>query len=150
MRSGGTSVTVSGLKEFESALARADAESGEIIFGFFEGVSSDLLREGRSLMRSQLVGDDLSGKLEGSWKADAGSPTKPWIRVSFGGDDIPYAGWWEFGGTTNSSRGDTTRQFIKAGRSLYVTAAKNAEAIRAGQLKVLDALVAIIAGGSDV
>lgn len=31
----------------------------------------------------------------------------------------PYAGWWEFGGSTHSSRGNPDREFEHEGRTMY-------------------------------
>lgn len=101
--------------------------------------------ETRERMDSQFVTPraDRSGRLLASVRAK-GSPTE--INVTIGGPDVRYAGWWEFGGDTNSPRGNTQREFIKSGRSLYPAAAYKREEIDALMQAVMEKIERICGG----
>lgn len=100
--------------------------------------------ETRSRMADQMVSDDRSGRLEGSVKPK-GTATS--ISVTIGNRQTPYAGWWEFGGWTKSPIGDTNREIVQGGRTLYPAVANQRPAIHAMLEGVATKVAKIIAGG---
>lgn len=125
-RRGGFSIEVSGDEAARAALMRAAGELEAEVTGVHKQAAEMIELDTRDLMADQMVSDERTGKLEGSIK---GTGTATQIKVTVGGRNIPYAGWWEFGGSTKSPIGDTNREIVPGGRSLYPAFVRNREAI---------------------
>lgn len=59
--------------------------------------------------------------------------------VEFGGDR-PYRYWWEWGGSTSSSRGDTQRKIVKGGRTVFPAWRARKKALQARAQARLEAM----------
>lgn len=117
-RTGGFHIQVSGDEAARAALIRAAGELQAEVAAVHKEVAGMIERETKTLMAEQMVSDDRTGRLERSVKGK-GTPTQ--IKVTIGGRNVPYAGWWEFGGWTKSPIGNTHREIIQGGRSLFPT-----------------------------
>lgn len=133
----GISIHAEGLRELQARLREADRALPKLIrLGLNEIVNVILLPRVREKMERAFVlpvgakkptGLFRGGKL--SQKTRATSQQREG-RITEGGATTAYAGWWEFGGSTHSSRGDTTRPFIHEGRTLYPALAESTPEIR--------------------
>jgi hypothetical protein len=143
-RSGIIAIQETGSREFIAALRTADAQLASEIAAAHKAGAEIIARETRARMSDQMVSDDRTGNLERSIKAKG---NRQEINVSIGGSGIPYAGWWEFGGDTKSPLGNTYREFIKEGRSLYPAAAAKREEVEALLLAVLAHIIEVLGRG---
>lgn len=109
-------VQVEGIREFQAALRRADRTLPRELKASMDVIGREILvPEIQDRMKATLRGTG-TGKLLGSVRAV--SQQRAGI-IKEGTARVPYAGWWEFGGHTKSPRGDTSREFIRRGRTLY-------------------------------
>lgn len=144
-------IEVIGIKEFQAALREADAALPRELKRGMDVIGREILLPAIiDRMEGQFV---LSrGEKKKSHNARDGSLLKSLRAVSEqragvikeGNARVPYAGWWEFGGTTHSSRGDTSREFIKEGRSVYPALDAKTEEIELEMNHLLARLARII------
>lgn len=155
-------IEVDGLRELQARLRAADkALPREIRLGLNEIVNVIMLPAIREKMESLFVLPlgTIGGKQVKSLSASHAWRTGKLLartratsqqrlgQITEGTAAQPYAGWWEFGGNTHSSRGLTDRQFIHEGRTLYPTLAEKTPEIRLAASRMMDHL-ADIANGS--
>lgn len=146
-------IELSGLRELQARLREADAAlPREIRLGLNEIVNVIMLPRIREKMEREFVlpigkkkpsGKFRSGKLA---QRTRGTSQQRLGQITEGSAAQPYAGWWEFGGTTHSSRGFTDRTFIHEGRTLYPTLAEATPEIRLAATAMMDRLAAIVDG----
>lgn len=137
-------VSISGDEEAIAALHAAEAELGPMILAAHTEASSLIAGETRRRMRAEYVSESTTGKLAASVQPKA---TERTIAVTVGNRKTPYAGWWEFGGSTKSPIGNTNRTIERGGRALFPAAAALREPIYAMLDRVSDRIVTIIARG---
>lgn len=113
-------VVVVGLREFQAAVRRAAVTKPKVMREGLNEVGEVVVHYAIPLMESEFVTDPRqprTGKLEGSVRAQS---TAREGRVIEGYPSrVPYAGWWEFGGSTKRKAGGMNRTWNKRGRSLY-------------------------------
>jgi hypothetical protein len=139
-------VRLDGAREFTYAVKTSAAALVPLITTFHREASEMIADETRRRMSEQFVtpASERSGRLLGSVKAKH-TPTE--INVQIGGGDILHAGWWEFGGDTNSPVGNTQREFIPGGRSLYPAAAAKRDEIDVMAMAVVTKIEGILGRG---
>lgn len=128
MAGSGIGIKVSGDKAARAALLAAAGQLQGEVAAVHKQAARMIEQDTRSMMGDQMVTSDRSGRLERSIK---GTGTATEIKVTLGNRSTPYAGWWEFGGFTKSPIGNTNREIVPGGRSLYPSVAKNRTAIYA-------------------
>lgn len=80
-------------------------------------VAKVVAAETKRRMEMQFVDSNRTGALRRSVRV---TRNKLQALISVGGPKIPYAGWWEFGGSSKSPIwGKGERAYKKAGRSLF-------------------------------
>lgn len=149
-------IEIQGLREMQARLREAGAAlPREIRLGLNEIVNVIMLPRIREKMEAQFVlplgkkkpsGMFRSGKLAQRTRATSQQRLG---QITEGGAAQPYAGWWEFGGSTHSSRGMTTREFLHEGRTLYPTLAESTPEIKLAADEMMERLAAIANGGGD-
>lgn len=144
-------IEMTGLRELQARLREADrALPREIRLGLNEIVNVIMLPAIHAKMQAQFVlplgkkkpgGKARSGKLASRTR---GTSQQRLGQITEGSAAQPYAGWWEFGGTTHSSRGMTQRTFIHEGRTLYPTLAEKTPEIKLAAVAMMDRLAALV------
>lgn len=147
----GVSIEVSGLREMQARLRAADkAFPREIRITLNEITNVILLPRVRAKMERAFVlplgnkkpsGKYRSGKLIARTRAV--SQQRAGIVIE-GSALQPYAGWWEFGGSTHSSRGFTDRPFINEGRTLYPALAESKPEIKIAVERMMNKLADMV------
>jgi hypothetical protein len=108
-------VTVSGLAEFSRGLRKLDKDLPKLVRIANNKAANLLISKALPLIPRR------TGRAAGSLKV-ASSRTE--VRVRAGGPRAPYYAWLDFGGRVGR-RKSVKRPFIKEGRFLYPTLAKN-------------------------
>lgn len=154
MAGSGVTIRVEGIKELQRALRTADKMLPRELKRGMDVIAREILLPViASKMEAAFVlplGDKKgthkfrSGKLLESLRAV--SQQRAGI-VKEGVASTPYAGWWEFGGTTHTSRGSGEREFIHEGRTMYPALHETGPAIEAEMEHVMSALRRIIEEG---
>lgn len=146
MASQAYTIKVKGLVEFQRALREADKALPRELKRAMDTIATKILLPLiLAKMEAEFVlplGDKKdhrhrSGKLRASVRAV--SQQRAGI-VKEGVAATPYAGWWEFGGSTHSSRGMTERKFVHEGRTLYPSLYESTPAIALEMDRVLGEL----------
>jgi hypothetical protein len=115
-----TKIRVTGLREFQTRVKHAaDMEPWSMKRGLDE-VGQIVVDNALPMMQSAFVDNPRvphTGKLEGSLRTLS---TPKVGRVMEGYPSrVPYAGWFDFGGSTKRKAGGMNRPFLKRGRVLY-------------------------------
>lgn len=126
-------VEVEGLDELLREVAAAQIELPALISKANADVAYIVMAETRERMQALFVlpASERTGALIHSTYVDE-EPT--FTEAGIGGrtgDGVPYAGWWEYGGDNKSPIGESMREFVKGGRTLYPAIRANREKIRA-------------------
>lgn len=109
-------IVVVGLREFQAELRRADALLPRELKRAFDEIGRVILvPEITRRMRETLV-DKSRTKLLNTVRAVSQQREG---RIIEGKAATPYAGWWEFGGSTKRRIGGVNREFVSSGRTLY-------------------------------
>ena len=132
-----TGIKVIGLRDFQLRIRKAEEYKPALMREGLNEVGQIIVETAVPMMESKFVTDPArrTGALERSVKAR--STTREGRVVAGTPVRVPYAGWWEFGGSTKRKAGGMDRHFFKRGRSLYPALDKQAEAI----YKALDAVL---------
>ena len=105
---------VKGFREFVDGSELLIDKIGEASTKRFEGVIEQVAADVRARV------PHVSGALAGSVSSEIREGK---VLFGFGGDDVPYAGWIEFGGKRVGAYGRVAdRPYIKTGRYLYPAA----------------------------
>jgi len=113
-------IRVEGLNAISRAVRRIDSEAAKGL-RLVGNAAADLLIE-----RTRPEIPAVSGRARGSLKAQS---TRTSARVAVGGSRAPYYPWLDFGGQGRIKGRPTKREFIKGGRYLYPTLAKQSDKI---------------------
>lgn len=137
-------VKVVGLNAFARRVNRAAKTEPRLMKSGLNEVGEIIVHDAVPLMESQFVTDPdrRDGKLADSMRAQ--STTREGRVVLGYPARVPYAGWWEFGGSTKRKAGGMDRKWVKRGRSLYPTLDKDRERITAAMDAVLRRIAEII------
>lgn len=127
----GGAIHVTGLREFRRDLRLAEASLPKELKRAFDEIGREILIP-EILVRFDAALSDKprnrarrSGKLRSSIRAVSKQEEG---RILEGKAASPYAGWWEFGGSTKRRDGGVLRRILPEGRSLYpALEAKQAE-----------------------
>lgn len=103
-------VRITGLRELNAALKRADEDLPKQVRVALNAASEDLVSQTRSRVPKK------SGRAARSYKTAA---TRTAARVRVGGRTARYVPWLEFGGEGRRSGRPSKRPFIREGRYLY-------------------------------
>lgn len=130
-------VKVVGLRAFSRRVNRASKEKPGLMKSGLNEVGEIIVRDAVPFMESQFVTDPSrrDGKLEDSMRAQ--STTREGRVVLGYPARVPYAGWWEFGGSTKRKAGGMDRKWVKRGRSLYPTLDRDMAQVTAAMDAVL-------------
>jgi hypothetical protein len=112
-------VQVIGLRDFQRRVRTAANYEPRIMREGLNEVGSVLLEDIVQDMESQFVTpeDRRTGALTSSVRAL--STAREGRVVAGYPARVPYAGWWEFGGSTKRKAGGMDREWIKKGRTMY-------------------------------
>lgn len=113
-------IRVVGLSQLSRAVRKVDAEAAKQL-RLVGNEAANLLIE----KTSQQI-PTVSGRARSSLKAQS---TRTSARVAVGGSRAPYYPWLDFGGEGRVAGRPGRREFIKGGRYLYPTLAKEGTAI---------------------
>jgi hypothetical protein len=115
--------------ELRAALRECSDDIGDLVFSELEDIAKTIVADVRGRVPR------VTGAAAGSYRARAGG-------IIFGGPDVPYVPWLEFGGAVGGKKA-TIRPRVKGGRYLYPTIAENFADIE----KRVDDLIGIATGG---
>lgn len=110
-------IRVEGLAQISRAINRVDKEAAKQLRLVGNSAAALLIEKTRPEIPS------VSGRARGSLKAQS---TRTSARVAVGGSKAPYYPWLDFGGEGRIKGRPAKREFIKGGRYLYPTLAKQA------------------------
>lgn len=129
-------VQVVNLRELRSGLRAADAALPRELKKAFDEIGDIIVDEAEDLMEQEFVlpAAERTGKLKDSLRSRS---TQKEGRVLSGFKRVPYAGWWEFGGSSKSPRGGI-RPRREAGRAMYPALVSKRDEVRAEAVKVLE------------
>ena len=135
-----------GLKDFQRRVLRARRVQPREMARGLNDVGQVLVENIIPLIEDQLVSDPsrLDHKLEDSVRAQ--STSKDGMVIEGYANRTPYAGWWEFGGSTKRKAGGVDRKFIKRGRAMYPALEKSHEMMTKVLEDVLNRLARIANG----
>lgn len=102
-------IKVEGLREFVRDIKKLDSELPKVLRVALNEAADVVVREARPRVPRR------SGRAAASLKAKS---TRTQVRVSAGGNRVPYYPWLEFGGRVGRKRG-IKRPFLKGGRYLF-------------------------------
>lgn len=149
---GGTTgaIQVDGLNAFQRRLKAADAALPRELKRLFDEVANQIIvpeansRVARYLSTKPENVRRRKGTLEGSVR---GRSQQREGRVILGiGRSNNYAPWWEFGGSTKTSRGGGNRLVYKAGRTLYPALSARRDDVQAALEARITTLAAVLNG----
>lgn len=138
-------IEVVGLKEFAAALRKAEGRLPAEIKEVYNAAGDLVVETAVPMMEQQFV--SVSSRLDGALERSVRSqPTRTEGRVIEGYPSrVPYAGWWEFGGSTKVGGGPRVhRAFIKGGRALFPALRKVAPKITVAMEEAMERLHDII------
>lgn len=124
------SITITGLKEFQTSLRQMDSELPKQIRIALNGVSQLLVDKVRPEIPNR------SGAARASLTARSSQRE---ARIAVGGRKAPYYPWLDFGGKTGINR-SVDRPFFREGRYIYPTLRKNRDHITALMVTALSDL----------
>lgn len=137
-------VQITGLTELRAALKAADAKLPSELRKAMNVITDEIVAPSViHMMVEQFLTprDERKGLLQ---RAVKGSSTSKFGQVKEGSNSVPYAGWWEYGGSTGTSRGTGDREYLKEGRALYPAVVKNAPEIYLAMDHVIEQLASLI------
>lgn len=117
--SGGSKITITGLKEFQASLRKMDADLPKQLRIALNRASEVVIDKARPEVPSK------SGAARASMKVRSSQRE---ARIAAGGRKAPYYPWLDFGGHVGQ-HGKTSRPFYKEGRYIYPALRKNRDQI---------------------
>ena len=116
------SVTVTGFDSMERSLARAAATTPGYVQTALTHAGDIVAQEVMRRMEREfrLARDKRTGALTMSVFHSKSPEAVLGENLMFGKlSDVPYAFWWEYGGSNKSPRGQAHRKFVPKGRTVY-------------------------------
>ena len=126
-------VGAAAMAELTAALRHVSDEIGDVVLSELEEIAKGVAADAARQVPRR------TGRAAASYRA-AGA------AVSYGGPDVPYVPWLEFGGKVGPGKG-VTRPYIKGGRYLYPTLGRAFEDIES---RVDELITAITHGYLEV
>lgn len=118
--SGGSRITISGLKEFQKSLRKMDADLPKSLRLALNQASELVIDKARPEIPTRSGAARASLKVRSSQKE---------ARIAAGGRRAPYYPWLDFGGKVGRNN-SVHRPFYKEGRYIYPALRKNREEIQ--------------------
>jgi len=139
-----TAVAVTGLNEFLRDLRAADSALPKEVRSLLNEIGQGIMEPEIERRMSALIKNSKGNGLLASVRSRS---TQREGRVLAGyGSRVPHAGWWEFGGTTRSPRGNTFRERVPGGRTMYPALADKENEIQRAAEEALNRLVRLLGG----
>lgn len=135
-------IQIVGLKEFVRDVRRADAGLPKELRLLMNRVGQEILEPEIERRMVSLIKKSQGHGLVPSVRSRS---TQREGRVMAGfARSVEYAGWWEFGGSTHSPRGNTMRERVPGGRTMYPTLRDRMPQIALAMEDVLNQIVHLI------